>query len=172
MSLVVVGSVAFDSIETPDGALENALGGSAVHFAMAASYFGEVHLVGVVGEDFPDNHRQLLSARGVCLDGLEVIEGGKTFRWSGKYFDDMDHRETLSVDLNVFENFKPDLPPTYRDTRFLFLGNGPPLTQASVLDQVSASPFTVVDTMDLWIDISRTDFGVTAGTSGCIGSQR
>ncbi|OUU26252.1 MAG: sugar kinase [Planctomycetia bacterium TMED53] len=157
MSLVVVGSVAFDSIETPNGALENALGGSAVHFSMAASYFGEVRLVGVVGEDFPDSHRQLLSSRGICLDGLEVVEGGSTFRWSGKYFDDMDHRETLSVDLNVFENFKPDLPATYRDTGFLFLGNGAPVTQASVLDQVSASPFTVVDTMDLWIDIARPD---------------
>ena len=157
MSLVVVGSVAFDSIQTPDGALENALGGSAVHFSMAASYFGGVQLVGVVGEDFPDSHRQLMSSRGICLDGLEVVEGGETFRWSGKYFDDMDHRETLSVDLNVFENFKPDLPASYRDTGFLFLGNGAPLTQASVLDQVSASPFTVVDTMDLWIDIARTD---------------
>ncbi len=157
MSLVVVGSVAFDSIQTPDGALENALGGSAVHFSMAASYFGGVQLVGVVGEDFPDSHRQLMSSRGICLDGLEVVKGGETFRWSGKYFDDMDHRETLSVDLNVFENFKPDLPASYRDTGFLFLGNGAPLTQASVLDQVSSAPFTVVDTMDLWIDIARTD---------------
>ncbi|MBA4684926.1 MAG: sugar kinase [Planctomycetes bacterium] len=157
MSLVVVGSVAFDSIQTPDGALENALGGSAVHFSMAASYFGGVQLVGVVGEDFPDSHRQLMSSRGICLDGLEVVTGGETFRWSGKYFDDMDHRETLSVDLNVFENFKPDLPASYRDTGFLFLGNGAPLTQASVLDQVSSAPFTVVDTMDLWIDIARPD---------------
>ncbi|MAJ28884.1 sugar kinase [bacterium TMED181] len=157
MSLVVVGSVAFDSIETPDGSLENALGGSAVHFSMAASYFGGVQLVGVVGEDFPDSHRQLLSTRGVCLDGLEVVKGGETFRWSGKYFDDMDQRETLSVDLNVFENFKPNLPAAYRDTGFLFLGNGAPLTQASVLDQVSSNPFTVVDTMDLWIDIARPD---------------
>ena len=157
MSLVVVGSVAFDSIQTPDGALESALGGSAVHFSMAASYFGGVQLVGVVGEDFPDSLRQLMSSRGICLDGLEVVTGGETFRWSGKYFDDMDHRETLSVDLNVFENFKPDLPASYRDTGFLFLGNGAPLTQASVLDQVSSSPFTVVDTMDLWIDIARPD---------------
>ena len=157
MSLVVVGSVAFDSIQTPDGALENALGGSAVHFSMAASYFGGVQLVGVVGEDFPVEHRQLLTDRGICIDGLEVVEGGKTFRWSGKYFDDMDRRETLSVDLNVFENFRPDLPGSYRNAQYLFLGNGAPVTQASVLDQMGSRPFTVVDTMDLWIDIARPD---------------
>lgn len=157
MSLVVVGSVAFDSIETPDGCIEDALGGSAVHFSLAASFFGPVQLVGVVGEDFPEDRHQILRDRGVCTRGLEVIPGGSTFRWSGKYFDDMDHRETISVDLNVFENFQPTIPAAYRDASLLFLGNGTPLTQASVLDQMSASPFTVVDTMDLWINNTRED---------------
>ena len=157
MSLVVVGSVAFDSIETPDGFVKDALGGSAVHFSLAAALFGQVQLVGVIGEDFPEERHQLLRDRGVCTDGLEVIPGGETFRWSGKYFDDMDQRETLSCDLNVFEQFKPNVPAAYRDTDFLFLGNGAPVTQTSVLSQMSASPFTMVDTMNFWINQDRSE---------------
>ena len=157
MSLVVVGSVAFDSIETPDGFVKDALGGSAVHFSLAAALFGQVQLVGVIGEDFPADRHQLLRDRGVCTEGLEVIPGGETFRWSGKYFDDMDHRETLSCDLNVFEQFKPNVPAAYRDTDFLFLGNGAPVTQSSVLSQMSSSPFTMVDTMNLWINQDRSE---------------
>lgn len=157
MSLVVVGSVAFDSIQTPDGFIEDALGGSAVHFSLAAAFFGPVQLVGVVGEDFPEDRHQILRQRGICTRGLEVIPGGSTFRWSGKYFDDMDRRETVSIDLNVFENFEPTVPDSYRDASLLFLGNGTPLTQASVLEQMTASPFTVVDTMDFWINSTRDD---------------
>ncbi|HIC23373.1 MAG TPA: sugar kinase [Planctomycetes bacterium] len=163
MSLVVVGSVAFDSIETPVGSIEDTLGGSAVYFSLASAFFGPVQLVGVVGEDFPEDRHQLLRDRGICTRGLEVISGGNTFRWSGKYFDDMDRRETLSVDLNVFENFQPILPESYRDATFLFLGNGPPPTQASVFDQMEGSPFTVVDTMDLWIDTARADLEELVG---------
>ncbi|MDE0960261.1 MAG: PfkB family carbohydrate kinase [Planctomycetota bacterium] len=157
MSLVVVGSVAFDSIETPDGSVQNALGGSAVHFSLAASLFGPVQLVGVVGEDFPEDRHQLLRNRGICTAGLEVIPGGETFRWSGKYFDDMDQRETLTCDLNVFEKFKPEIPAAYRDTGFLFLGNGAPVTQSSVLNQMNSAPFTMVDTMNFWIHQDRSE---------------
>ena len=164
MSLVVVGTVAFDSIQTPGGSIEEALGGSAVHFSLAAAFFGPVQLVGVVGEDFPEDRHQILRDRGVCTRGLEVVAGGFTFRWSGKYFEDMDRRETLSTELNVIENFQPTLPDSYRDATLLFLGNGPPLTQASVLEQMARSPFTVVDTMDLWINNARTDLEQLVGT--------
>ncbi len=157
MSLVVVGSVAFDSIETPEGSVDDALGGSAVHFSLAAALFGEVQLVGVVGDDFPQEHLRLLGSHGICLDGLQVVPGGQTFRWSGKYFDDMDQRETLSVSLNVFEKFQPQLPKKYGEAELLFLGNGPPQTQASVLHQMKDKPFTVVDTMNLWIDNNRQE---------------
>ncbi|HIO65923.1 MAG TPA: sugar kinase [Planctomycetes bacterium] len=157
MSLVVVGSVAFDSIETPDGSVKDALGGSAVHFSLAAALFGPVQLVGVVGEDFTADCHNILREKGVSTEGLEVIPGGKTFRWSGKYFDDMDQRETLSTDLNVFEKFQPTLPVEYCQAGFLYLGNGAPATQSSVLDQMSGKPFCVVDTMNFWIDGNRSE---------------
>ncbi len=155
MSLVVVGSVAFDSIKTPGGHLDDALGGSAVHFSLAAALFSPVQLVGVIGNDFPQEHIDLLQSRGVDLTGLEVVTGGKTFRWTGEYFEDMNQRETLSVELNVFQDFEPKVPASYRDAGFLFLGNGPPVTQASVLDQLDRSPFVLADTMDLWIQTTQ-----------------
>lgn len=157
MSLVVVGSVAFDSIKTPHGAVDQALGGSAVHFSLASRVFTKTQLVGVVGHDFPDEHRSLLGDRGIDLAGLEVVADGETFRWSGEYSDDMNHRDTLSVDLNVFEAFDPKLPDSYRDSKFVFLANGAPVTQASVLDQIRGEPFVMADTMDLWIQIARDD---------------
>ena len=155
MSLVVVGSVAFDSIKTPQDQIDEALGGSATHFALAASLFTPVQLVGVVGDDFPQAHLDLLSSHSVDLEGLRVVDGGKTFRWSGEYFDDMNQRETLSVELNVLDNYEPVIPDSYRNSGFLFLGNGPPVTQASTLDQMTESPFVVADTMDLWIQTER-----------------
>lgn len=155
MSVVVVGSVAFDSIKTPTGSAQETLGGSAVHFSLAAALFGPVRLVGVVGSDFPTEHRDLLSSSGVDLEGLETVEGGETFRWSGEYHQDMDHRDTLSVELNVFEEFQPKIPESYSKDNFLFLGNGSPVTQSSVLDQMKSSPLVVVDTMDLWIQTAR-----------------
>ena len=155
MSLLVVGSVAFDGIKTPHGEAPNALGGSAVYFSLAASLFGGVRLVGVVGEDFRKDDIDMLSAHGVDMAGLEVVDGGKTFRWSGEYSQDMNSRETLSVDLNVFENFQPKIPQSFRDSRFVFLANGAPVTQLSVLEQVDKSAFVMADTMDLWIQIQH-----------------
>ena len=154
MSLLVVGSTAFDSIETPFGKREMCLGGSSTYFSLAAALFGEVRLVSVVGEDFPSEHRDLLQSHGVKLDGLEVA-AGKTFFWSGKYSDDMNQRETLDVQLNTFGGFAPKVPDSFRDTKLVFLANGAPQTQATVLDQLPNAQFTVADTMNLWIENER-----------------
>ena len=154
MSLLVVGSTAFDSIETPFGKREMCLGGSSTYFSFAASLFSEVRLVSVVGEDFPSEHRELLQSHGVKLDGLEVAPG-KTFFWSGKYSDDMNQRETLDVQLNTFGGFAPKVPDSFRDTKLVFLANGAPQTQATVLDQLPHAQFTVADTMNLWIENER-----------------
>jgi sugar/nucleoside kinase (ribokinase family) len=154
MALLVVGSTAFDSIETPHGRRADCLGGSATYFALAASLFTEVRLVSVVGSDFPGEHRQLLADHGVKLDGLES-RAGKTFRWSGRYSADMNSRETLDVQLNTFGGFEPRIPGAFRDTPYVFLANGSPGTQSSVLDQMTRPTFSVADTMDLWIDNER-----------------
>lgn len=151
MSLLVVGSVAFDSIETPVASRERVIGGSAVHFSYAAALFAPVKLVGVVGEDWPDAFTQLLSDRGINTCGLEVVEGGKTFFWKGKYLPNMNDRETLDVQLNVFGEFDPVLPEDYRQSRLVFLANGSPHLQLKVLDQVADPQLVVADTMDLWI---------------------
>ncbi len=155
MSLLVVGSVALDSVETPSHRRDNVLGGSAVYFSYAASYFTPVHLVGVVGEDWPAEHTQLLNERRIDTSGLEVVPGKKTFRWRGKYLPNMNDRETLEVQLNVFGEFNPVLPEQYRRAQFLFLANGSPRLQLSILDQVPGARLTVADTMDLWI---RTEY--------------
>lgn len=151
MPLVVVGSVALDSIETPTECRDDVLGGSAVHFSYAASYFTPVRLVGVVGEDWPAEHTALLESRNVDTDGLTVVPGGQTFRWRGKYAANMNDRETLEVHLNVFEAFDPVLPESYRRAKFAFLANGSPVLQMKVLDQLSGATLAVADTMDLWI---------------------
>jgi sugar/nucleoside kinase (ribokinase family) len=156
MSLLVVGSIAFDSVKTPSKEVHDLLGGSAVYFSLAASFLAPVRLVGVVGSDFPSHHLQMLEERGVDTAGVEVAEG-KTFRWSGEYFGGMNHRETLSVDLNVFEKFDPKIPDRFRDSELVFLANGSPLTQLSVLDQVRQPQFVMADTMDLWIRTQRPD---------------
>jgi len=160
MPLLVVGSVALDSVETPTQRRENVLGGSAVHFAYAASFFTTVHLVGVVGEDWPPEHTALLAARNIDTTGLAVIPGGKTFRWRGKYQPNMNDRETLEVHLNVFERFDPQLPEEYRRSKFVFLANGSPTVQLKVLDQVTGPSLVVADTMDLWIEIQRDDLAL------------
>lgn len=154
MVLLVVGSTAFDTIETPHGDAPEVLGGSSTHFSLAARLFTPVRLVSVVGQDFPDVHRRLLAERGVDLTGLEV-KPGKTFRWHGRYAVDMNSRETLDVQLNTFGNFEPKVPASFRDSPFVFLANGSPATQASVLDQMQAPRFCVADTMDLWIENER-----------------
>ena len=156
MPLLVVGSIAYDTIKTPHGEKADALGGSAVYFSIAASPPTPVRLVGVVGEDFDERHVDLLRSRSVDTSGIERVPGGKTFRWTGQYSQDMNDRETLEVDLNVFEDFQPKIPDSFKDSRFVFLANAAPVTQLSVLDQVSGRPELVVaDTMDLWIKTQR-----------------
>ncbi len=157
MSLLVVGSVAFDSIHTPTAERQRVLGGSAVYFSYAASYFTPVRLVGVVGEDWPDEHTQLLQGRKVDTSGLQIRQGEKTFFWKGRYLPNMNDRETLEVELNVFGNFQPDLPASFCDSRFVFLANGAPQVQAKVLDQVKNPKLVVADTMDLWIQTQHPE---------------
>jgi cytidine kinase len=157
MPLLVVGSVALDSVETPSQRRENVLGGSAVYFSYAASYFCGVRVVGVVGEDFPKEHSAMLASRGIDTSGLHVVPGAKTFRWSGKYLPNMNDRETLEVHLNVFEHFDPVLPDAYRRCRYLFLANGSPGVQLKVLNQVVKPALVVADTMDLWIHTQRDE---------------
>jgi sugar/nucleoside kinase (ribokinase family) len=151
MPLVVVGSVAFDSVETPTQRRENVLGGSAVFFSYAASYFTSVRLAGVVGEDWPAEHTKLLQARGIDTAGLQVVRGGKTFRWRGRYLGNMNDRETLDLQLNVLEQFNPELPESYRRCKVLFLANGSPRLQMRVLEQCPGAALTVADTMDYYI---------------------
>lgn len=151
MPLVVVGSIALDSVQTPQAARENVLGGSAVYFSYAASYFTSVRLVGAVGEDWPSQHTETLRAQNINTEGLNVVSGGKTFRWSGKYLPNMNDRETLEVHLNVLAEFLPDLPEPHRQCKYLFLANGSPKVQMQVLEQTTGPRLVVADTMDLWI---------------------
>jgi sugar/nucleoside kinase (ribokinase family) len=156
MSLLVVGSIAFDSIETPTGSVDDALGGSASFFSYAASFFTRPRLVGVVGEDFPERHRRMLEGRNIDTSGL-VAEPGKTFRWRGRYHEDMNARDTLEVHLNVFGTFNPVLPPAFCDSTHVFLANGSPVLQARVLDQAKKPRLVMADTMDLWIETQHDE---------------
>jgi len=156
MPVLVVGSIALDHIKTPTAEHHQLLGGSASYAAVAASFFGPVHLVGVVGDDFPPQHRQLFADRKIDLTGLEVA-AGQTFCWSGEYEMNMNNRKTLSVALNVFEKFAPKLPESYRETPYVLLGNIAPSLQMSVRRQVRKPKFIVADTMDLWIGMARAD---------------
>ena len=157
MPLLVVGSVALDDVETPQERREDVLGGSAVYFSYAASYFSKVRLVGVVGEDFPKEHVGLLTGRGIDTAGLHTIKGGKTFRWRGKYRPNMNDRDTLDVQLNVLDGFRPKLSDELRRCQYLFLGNDTPSTQLKVLEQVPGAELVVADTMDLWINTAKQD---------------
>ena len=159
MSLLVVGSIALDCIETPVAKRDDVLGGSAVFFSYAASFFSPVQLIGAVGEDWPQEHTRLLDSRGIDTSGLQTIPGGRTFRWRGRYLPNMNDRETLEVHLNVLGEFQPRLSESHRDCRFLFLGNASPVVQLSVLDQAAGAQLTVADTMDLWINIQRDELG-------------
>lgn len=151
MAILVVGSVALDTIETPFGRREEVLGGSAMYFSVAASYFDQVFLVGVVGTDFPDEGIHLLKDHGVDVAGLQQ-EPGKTFRWSTRYHPDMNHRDTLDTQLNVFETFSPRIPENYTHATHLFLANIHPSLQLEVLSQVTNPGIVISDTMNLWID--------------------
>lgn len=150
MSIVVVGTVAFDTVETPFGRGENVLGGSATYFSTSASFFTDVSLVAVVGEDFPDEHIQFLQSRDINTDGLQRIPG-KTFHWTGKYGYDLNEAQTLDTQLNVLMEFKPDLPASYRDAEYLFLANIDPDLQMEVLEQVTKPKLVACDTMNFWI---------------------
>ena len=152
MSLLVVGSVAFDGIETPHGKVERTLGGAASYFALAASHFAPVRLVAIVGDDFTPKDEAIFRGRHIDLSGLEHAPG-KTFFWAGRYAQNMNERTTLVTELNVFANFNPTLPESYCDSAFIFLANIDPTLQRSVLKQVRCKPKAVgLDTMNYWIE--------------------
>lgn len=155
-SILVVGTVAFDTVETPHARAEEVLGGSATYFAVAASYFVPVRLVTVVGEDFPEGERAFLASRNIDLTGLEARKG-RTFRWTGRYHEDMNIRDTLDLQLNVFADFSPVLPESYRDTPYVFLANINPGLQGGVLDQLTAPRLIACDTMNHWIEGARPE---------------
>lgn len=153
--ILIAGSVALDSIETPAGVIENALGGAATYGAVAASLFAPVHLVGVVGEDFPAEHIDFLKDRKIDLAGLQIVPGGDTFRWKGDYNSDLNQAVTHETHLGVFEHFEPKLPENYRNANYVFLANINPQLQLRVLDQVKQPQLVLCDTMNLWINIAR-----------------
>jgi sugar/nucleoside kinase (ribokinase family) len=155
MSVLVVGSMAIDSVETPFGKREDALGGSATYFSTAASLLTDVRLVAVIGGDFPEKHVDSLKTRAIDLSGLERIPNGKTFFWAGKYGANLNEAQTLDTQLNVFADFHPKLPEHYRDTDFVFLANIHPRLQLEVLEQVKKPKLVALDTMNLWINIER-----------------
>jgi sugar/nucleoside kinase (ribokinase family) len=154
VKLVVVGSIALDTLETPFGKAEDALGGSATYFSLSARLFSPVGMVGVVGSDFPAAHVEMLKAHGVDTTGL-VAEQGKTFRWSGRYDFDLNTAHTLDTQLNVFAGFHPRLPEQYRQAEYLFLGNIHPALQLDVLAQIERPRFVALDTMNFWIEGER-----------------
>src|SRR5216117_1256017 len=156
MSVLVVGSIAIDTVKTPVEEHSELLGGSASYGALAASFFSPVRLVGVVGDDFPESEFEFWKSRKIDSEGVQQVNG-KTFRWSGEYSWDLNTRETRSIALNVFEHFKPVLPETYRQTDFVLLANIAPSLQAHVLEQMTRPHFVVADTMDLWIETARPD---------------
>lgn len=155
MSLTVVGSIAFDAVETPFGSRERMLGGSAVHFALAASFFDEVYLVGSVGEDFGEQECEVLRRRGVITDGIERVPGGKTFFWRGRYGWDLNERQTLDTQLGVFADFEPKLSVAARSAEVLFLANIQPDLQRRVRAQCPEARFVALDSMNLWIESAR-----------------
>jgi sugar/nucleoside kinase (ribokinase family) len=155
MSLVVVGSIAFDSVKTPFGERERMLGGSAVHFSLAASFFTDVRVVGPVGEDFGDEEYDVLRKRGVNTDEIEQVEGGKTFFWSGNYEYDLNTAHTNETELGVFGDFDPKLSDDTKETEFLFLANIHPALQLKVRKACEGAEFTGLDSMNLWIDSER-----------------
>jgi len=166
MSILVVGSVAIDSVETPFGVGENVLGGSATYFSTSASFFTDVNLVGIIGDDFPQEHIDFLKSRNIDLRGL-VRESGKTFHWKGKYGFDLNEAQTLDTQLNVFQTFRPQIPAEYADTEYLILANIDPELQLEVLAQVRNPRVIACDTMNFWISskpevlkkvISKVDF--------------
>ncbi|MDQ3675686.1 MAG: PfkB family carbohydrate kinase [Actinomycetota bacterium] len=168
MSVTVVGSIAFDAVQTPHGGRERMLGGAAVHFALAASFFDEVRVVGPVGDDFGDDEYAVLHGRNVNTEDIEHVEGGKTFFWSGVYGRNMNSRDTLETDLNVFETFQPKLSDASRDCDVLFLANILPELQLEVRQQCENATFVALDSMDLWINIARDKLTAAIETVDCV----
>jgi sugar/nucleoside kinase (ribokinase family) len=154
--ILVVGSLAYDSIKTPVGAVERALGGSANYFSVAASILSAVRVVGVVGNDYGQDDKKILEKRNVDLQGM-TVKNGQTFHWSGFYDDNLNEAQTLATDLNVFADFDPVLPAAYHDSKFVFLANIDPVLQAKVLEQVKNPVYTGMDTMNFWIQSKRAD---------------
>ena len=168
MSVTVVGSIAYDAVQTPHGGRERMLGGAAVHFALAASFFDEVHVVGPVGDDFGDDEYAVLRGRNVNTDAIEHVEGGKTFFWSGVYGENMNTRETLVTDLNVFETFDPKLSEASKQCEVLFLANILPELQLNVRRQCEAARFVALDSMDLWINIAKDALVAAISEVDCV----
>ncbi len=156
MSILAVGSIAFDTIKTPFGEATDIVGGSLTYFAIAASYFTDVNLVAVVGKDFNEQHMQVFAGRRIDLQGLEHANG-KTFRWGGEYSYNLNSRDTLFTELNVFESFQPKLPESYKQADIIFLGNMHPSLQLSVLEQVTSKRLVGMDSMNLWIDTTPNE---------------
>jgi sugar/nucleoside kinase (ribokinase family) len=154
-SVLIVGSVAFDNVKTPLGEVKEALGGAAVYSSVAASFFSPVKLVGVVGEDFPEEHVGFLCSRGIDCAGLQRVPG-KTFRWAGYYEYDLNQAHTLDTQLNVFEHFRPHIPDDYRSAKYVFLANIDPELQLQVLDQIDRPKLAVCDTMNFWIESKKS----------------
>jgi len=168
MSLTVVGSIAFDAVETQTGSRDRLLGGSAVHFAIASSQFAETRVVGPVGDDFGEGEYAILRNRGVVTDDIEHVPGGKTFFWAGRYHRDINQRDTLQTDLNVFEDFAPKLSDASRAAEVLFLANIQPDLQREVREQCSSARFAAMDSMNLWIDIAHPSLVRTIGLVDCL----
>ena len=168
MTVTVVGSLAYDAVKTPFGQHDRMLGGAATHFALAASLFDQVRIVGPVGGDFADADFEVLRIRGTLTDDVEVVADGKTFFWRGEYGWDLNSRETLDTQLGVFEHFKPTLSQSARECDVLFLANIVPALQATVLDQVVRPCWTALDSMNLWIDIAREELVAVIERVDCL----
>jgi sugar/nucleoside kinase (ribokinase family) len=168
VSITVVGSIAFDAVETPFGHRDRMLGGAATHFALAASLLHPVRVVGPVGDDFGDEELAILQTRGTNIDDVERVPGGKTFFWRGKYGWDLNTRETLDTQLNVFEHFEPKLSDASREAEVLFLANIQPGLQLQVREQCAAAKFVALDSMNLWIDIARDELQAIIARVDCL----
>jgi sugar/nucleoside kinase (ribokinase family) len=168
MTLTVVGSIAFDAVETLSGSRDRLLGGSAVHFSLASSFLAETRVVGPVGDDFGEEEYAVLRRRGVVTDDIEHVPGGRTFFWAGRYERDVNIRHTVQTDLNVFEHFQPKLSPGSAAAETLFLANIQPDLQREVRQQCSGARFTALDTMNMWIDVARSSLLRTIGMVDCV----
>lgn len=156
MGILVIGSVALDTVSTPFGKIEEGLGGSATHFSVSASYFTDVHVVAVIGDDFPQEHLKFLESKNIDTQGIQKVKG-KTFRWSGHYGADLNSAQTLKTELNVFENFNPQIPKKLQSQDYVFLANIDPMLQAKVIDQVTNYKLIACDTMNFWIQGKREE---------------